>query len=74
MLSTISTAQTRAGGPFARQLADFMQNRDLESTGAVQVLPPLAQLRRLAVLNGRPAVLQFPTIQVVNSDIEAERD
>ena len=48
-------------------------DRGLEPAGAVHVFPPVAKLRRLARC-GRAQSTQFLDYQVVNSDIEAERD
>ena len=58
---------------FCRQLATSCRSKSLNQRGPVPVLPPLAELRRLAHRR-QPQTTQFLDYQVVNSDIEAERD
>src|ERR1700690_4390431 len=58
---------------FARQLADFMQIEILNQQGQFTFLRRLLNYddRRVA---GRPQSTQFLDYQVINSDVEAERD
>src|ERR1700689_1178599 len=58
---------------FARQLVDFMQIEVLSQQGQLRLFPRLLNFdeRRIA---GKPQSTQFLDYQVVNSNIEAERD
>ena len=58
---------------FARQLADFMQIEILNQQGQFTFFRRLLNYDDWRV-EGRPKSTQFLDYQVVNSDIEAERD
>ena len=58
---------------FARQLADFMQIEVLNQQGKFRFFRRLLNYDDWRV-GGKPQSTQFLDYQVVNSDIEAERD
>jgi type IV secretion system protein VirB4 len=68
-----SIADLQHGGGFARQLSDFMQIEILDQNGQFRFFHRLLNYDEQRIA-GRPKHTQFLDYQVVNSDLEAERD